>query len=242
MAAMHAHRPRKRVLLVEDDPAIRAVVREVCRHQGCEVSEAATGREGMQAVAGQAPDLVLLDWVLPDISGLDVCREIRRQGVMCPVVMLTARASKVDVVVGLEVGADDYITKPFDSRELGARLAAHLRRSSHATAQRPGEGLIRVGAVEIDTEGRRVRLDGQEVSLTMTEFNLLALLAANAGRVLTRAQLLEKVWGYLADVDYHSVDPHIQRLRRKLGGAARSRIEVDAVPGLGYRLSAKDPA
>ena len=228
------------MLLVEDDPAIRTVVREVCRHHGYEVAEAATGREGMQAIVAQSPDLVLLDWGLPDLSGLDICREIRRQGVTCPVVMLTARASKVDVVVGLEVGADDYITKPFDARELAARLGAHLRRSAQGAAQHPGEGVFRVGAVEIDTEGRRVRLDGQEVRLTMTEFNLLALLAANAGRVLTRAQLLEKVWGYLADVDYHSVDPHIQRLRRKLGGPERSRIQVDAVPGLGYRLSAKD--
>ncbi|MGH7903789.1 MAG: response regulator transcription factor [Candidatus Dormibacteraceae bacterium] len=240
MAAAQAQRGRKKVLLVEDDPGIRAVVREICRHQGYDMAEAPTGGEGMHAIATKQPDLVVLDWVLPDISGLDVCREIRRQGVSCPVIMLTARASKVDVVVGLEVGADDYVTKPFDSRELAARLGAHLRRSSQSASEHPGEGLLKVGGVEIDTEGRRVRIDGNEVGLTMTEFNLLALLAANPGRVLTRGQLLEKVWGYLADVDYHSVDPHIQRLRRKLGSTASSRVQVDAVPGLGYRLSIRD--
>ena len=214
------------------------MIAEVCKREGYDVLEAATGRTGIQQGASQQPDLVLLDWVLPDISGLDVCRELRRQGLTCPIIMLTARAAKVDVVVGLEVGADDYITKPFDARELAARLGAHLRRS----AMMPGpsrEGVINVGQVEIDTQGRRVRVGDREVKLTMTEFDLLALLAANPGRVLTRAQLLEKVWGYLAEVDYHSVDPHIQRLRKKLDTLGEGGVALEAVPGLGYRLSSK---
>src|SRR3981081_943873 len=183
------------------------------------------------------PDVLLLDWVLPDLSGIEVCRELRRRGAVCPIVMLTARTSKVDMVVGLEVGADDYITKPFDARELTARLRAHLRRAEGAPAASRREGLLAVGGVQVDTESRRVRIDEEEIQLTMTEFNLLALLAANAGRVLTRAQLLEKVWGYLADVDYHSVDPHMQRLRRKLISKEAARVAREAVPGLGYRLT-----
>lgn len=232
-------RKRRKVLLIEDDAAIRAVVGEVCRRDGYEVIEASAGRQGVKSAVSGEPDIVVLDWVLPDISGIEVCRELRRQGLTSPIIMLTARSSKVDIVVGLEVGADDYITKPFDARELSARLGAHLRRASMVPAGAQRDGVLAVGAVEIDTEGRRVRVQDTEVKMTMTEFNLLALLAANPGRVLTRAQLLEKVWGYLADVDYHSVDPHIQRLRKKLESGGDPGVSLEAVPGLGYRLSAR---
>jgi DNA-binding response OmpR family regulator len=228
---------RKRVLLVEDESAIRTVVTEILRRDGFEVIEASAGQAGIRTAIAREPDIILLDWVLPDISGLDVCREIRRQGVLCPVLMLTGRSSKVDMVVGLEVGADDYITKPFDARELTARVRAHLRRADGTPSASRREGLLVVGGVQVDIESRRVRIEEEEIQLTMTEFNLLALLAANAGRVLTRAQLLEKVWGYLADVDYHSVDPHLQRLRRKLNSKETARVALEAVPGLGYRLT-----
>jgi DNA-binding response OmpR family regulator len=211
-------------------------VSQVCRLEGYEVVEASTGWQGLQIASAREPDVLLLDWVLPDLSGIEVCRELRRRGAVCPIVMLTGRSAKVDVVVGLEVGADDYITKPFDARELTARLRAHLRRA-RMESEPPPPGLVRVGEVEIDTEGRRVRVGQSEVRLTLTEFNLLSLLAANPGRVLTRSQLLEKVWGYLADVDHHSVDPHVQRLRRKLEAPGQSGVALDAVPGLGYRLS-----
>ncbi|HYZ00577.1 MAG TPA: response regulator transcription factor [Candidatus Binatia bacterium] len=231
-------RGRHRVLVVEDDAAEREVVVQVCRQEGYDVEQAATGSEGLQRASAGEHDVVLLDWVLPDITGLDVCRELRRLGLPSSIIMVTGRTAKVDVVVGLEVGADDYITKPFHARELAARLAAHLRR-----AQRPSEerrrGLVTAGAVEIDTDGRRIRIGGAEVRLTFTEFNLLALLATNQGRVLTRAQLLERVWGYLTEVDYHSVDPHVQRLRKKLEAAGDTGVVVEAVPGLGYRLSAR---
>jgi DNA-binding response OmpR family regulator len=229
----------RRVLLVEDDPAIRSIISEVCRRGGYDVVEVATGSSALESVRGQEPDLVLLDWVLPDLSGIEVCRELRRRGASCPIVMLTGRTSKVDVVVGLEVGADDYITKPFDARELTARLAANLRRVGRASGGPSLSGLLRLGGVVIDVDGRRVLVGGKEIRLTLTEFNLLRLLATNAGRVLSRDQLLEKVWGYEAEVDHHSVDPHVQRLRRKLTAEGDSGVAVDAVPGLGYRLSVR---
>jgi DNA-binding response OmpR family regulator len=231
-------RQSQRVLVVEDDDTMRTLVGDVCRRERYDLLEAATGEQGLQLATGDEPDLVLLDWVLPDMSGIDVCRELRRRGAICPILMLTGRTSKVDVVVGLQVGADDYITKPVDIHELAARLSAHLRRARMSPAG-SREGLLRVGDVQIDTEAHRVRVAEQEVRLTLTEFNLLALLAANQGRVLTRSQLLEKVWGYLAEVGDHSVDPHVQRLRRKLDIQGVSGITVEAVAGLGYRLTSR---
>jgi two-component system response regulator RegX3 len=231
-------RQSQRVLVVEDDETMRTLVGDVCRREHYDLLEAATGEQGLQLATGDEPDLVLLDWVLPDMSGIDVCRELRRRGAICPILMLTGRTSKVDVVVGLQVGADDYITKPVDIHELAARLSAHLRRARMSPAG-SREGLLRVGDVQIDTEAHRVRVAEQEVRLTLTEFNLLALLAANQGRVLTRSQLLEKVWGYLAEVGDHSVDPHVQRLRRKLDSQGVSGITVEAVAGLGYRLTSR---
>jgi len=214
------------------------LVAEVCRLQGHDVLEAATGAQAIELAATGQPDLVLMDWVLPDISGTEVIREMRRQGMVSPVVMLTGRTTKMDEVVGLEVGADDYITKPFDSRILAARINAHLRRSALAEAGAGREGVLRIGALQIDNAARRVKIGDGEIPLTLTEFNLLAVLAANPERVLTRAQLRDKVWGYPHDLDDHSVDPHVQRLRRKLADRTTG-VSLEAVPGLGYRLSVK---
>ena len=232
---------RKRcILVIEDDPDVRTLVAEVCRLQGHDVLEAANGAEAIELGTGGHPDLVLVDWVLPDISGTEVILELRRQGVISPMVMLTGRSTKTDEVVGLEVGADDYITKPFDSRILAARINAHLRRSALTEAAGTGrEGILTVGALQIDNAARRVKVGNEEIPLTMTEFNLLAVLAANPERVLTRAQLRDKVWGYPHDLDDHSVDPHVQRLRRKLSDLANPGLSLEAVPGLGYRLSIK---
>ncbi len=214
------------------------LVAEVCRLQGHDVLEAAAGAQAIELAATGQPDLVLMDWVLPDISGTEVIREMRRQGMVSPIVMLTGRTTKMDEVVGLEVGADDYITKPFDSRILAARINAHLRRSALAEAGAGREGVLRIGALQIDNAARRVKIGDEEIPLTMTEFNLLAVLAANPERVLTRAQLRDKVWGYPHDLDDHSVDPHVQRLRRKLADRTTG-VSLEAVPGLGYRLSVK---
>jgi Response regulators consisting of a CheY-like receiver domain and a winged-helix DNA-binding domain len=203
------------------------------------VLEAATGAQAIELAIGGQPDLVLVDWVLPDISGTEVIRELRRQGMVSPMVMLTGRTTKMDEVVGLEVGADDYITKPFDSRVLAARINAHLRRSALAEAGGGREGVLSIGALQIDNAARRVKIGGDEIPLTLTEFNLLAVLAANPEKVLTRTQLRDKVWGYPHDLDDHSVDPHVQRLRRKLSDRANSGVSLEAVPGLGYRLSVK---
>ena len=225
--------------MVEDDAPIRMLVAEVCRLQGHDVLEAATGAQAIEVATGSLPDLVLVDWVLPDISGTEVIRELRRQGLMSPMVMLTGRTTKMDEVVGLEVGADDYITKPFDSRILAARINAHLRRAAMAESGGGREGVLSIGALQIDNAARRVKIADDEIPLTMTEFNLLAVLAANPERVLTRAQLRDKVWGYPHDLDDHSVDPHVQRLRRKLSDRSNAGVSLEAVPGLGYRLSVK---
>jgi DNA-binding response OmpR family regulator len=225
--------------VVEDDAPIRMLIAEVCKLQGHEALEAATGAQAIELATTAQPDLVLVDWVLPDISGTEVIRELRRQGLLSPMVMLTGRSTKMDEVVGLEVGADDYITKPFDSRILAARINAHLRRSALAESGAGREGVLTIGALQIDNAARRVKIGEQEISLTMTEFNLLAVLAANPERVLTRAQLRDKVWGYPHDLDDHSVDPHVQRLRRKLSDNPGSGVSLEAVPGLGYRLSVK---
>jgi DNA-binding response OmpR family regulator len=227
------------VLVIEDDPDVRTLVAEVVRLQGHDVLEAATGSEAIELGTTGQPDLVLVDWVLPDISGTEVILELRRQGVMSPMVMLTGRSTKTDEVVGLEIGADDYITKPFDSRILAARINAHLRRTVLAETGGSREGVVTVGALQIDSAARRVRVGEEEIVLTLTEFNLLTVLAANPERVLTRAQLRDKVWGYPHDLDDHSVDPHVQRLRRKLSDVPASGVTLDAIPGLGYRLAVK---
>ena len=227
------------MLVVEDDGPIRTLVAEVVRLQGHDVLEAANGAQAIELAASGQPDLVLVDWVLPDISGTEVILELRRQGLAGPIVMLTARSAKMDEVVGLEVGADDYITKPFDSRILAARINAHLRRAALAESGGGREGLLTVGALQIDNAARRLKLGEDEIPLTMTEFNLLAVLAANPERVLTRAQLRDKVWGYPHDLDDHSVDPHVQRLRRKLSEYTNTGVNLEAVPGLGYRLSVR---
>jgi len=225
--------------VVEDDPDVRTLVAEVCRLQGHDVLEASNGAEAIELGTGGQPDLVLVDWVLPDISGTEVILELRRQGLVSPIVMLTGRSTKTDEVVGLEVGADDYVTKPFDSRILAARINAHLRRTALSEVGGGREGTLTVGELQIDNSARRVKVGNEEIPLTMTEFNLLGVLAANPERVLTRAQLRDKVWGYPHELDDHSVDPHVQRLRRKLSDVAHPGVSLEAVPGLGYRLSIK---
>ncbi len=225
--------------MVEDDPDVRRLVAEVCRHQGHEVLQAANGAEAVELGTGARPDLVLVDWVLPDISGTEVILELRRQGVMSPMVLLGGRSGPMDEVVGLEVGADDYISKPFDSRVLAARINAHLRRAALTETAGGRDVILTVGALKIDNAARRVSAGAAEIPLTMTEFNLLAVLAASPERVFTRAQLRDRVWGYPYDLDDHSVDPHVQRLRRKLSDLAPAGVSLEAIPGLGYRLSIK---
>jgi DNA-binding response OmpR family regulator len=215
-----------RVLLIEDDPTIREMTRMTLERDGFVVETASDGQAGIDAFDRGIPDVVLLDVMLPGMDGVTVCRRIRARSVV-PIVMLSARTDPIDVVLGLEAGADDYVTKPFEPPILAARLRAVLRRAS-----RLAEGdRLRFGDLEIDPKGMVVTRDGLVLSLTPTEYRLLLELAENVGIVLTREQLLENVWGYVWSGDTRLVDMHVRRLRGKVGADA-----IETVRGAGYKL------
>ena len=214
------------ILLVEDDATIREMTQLSLERDGFVVDTAADGPAGLEAFRAGSPDLVLLDVMLPGLDGVSVCRAIRESSVV-PVVMLTARTDAVDVVLGLEAGADDYVTKPFEPSVLAARLRAVLRRGPRAAPQQP----LRFGDLEIDPLGMVVTRDGQELSLTPTEYRLLLMLAENAGVVLGRERLLEEVWGYVWAGDTRLVDMHVRRLRGKVGSEV-----IETVRGAGYKM------
>src|SRR5690242_1703852 len=220
-----------RILLVEDDPSIREVTAIGLRNAGFTVETAADGQAGLERFGTEPFDLVLLDVMLPRLDGLEVCRAIRRVSTV-PVVMLTARADTIDVVVGLEAGADDYVRKPFEVPELVARVRAAIRRAGREAGE-PEQ--LRLGPVVIDLAGRTVARDGREIALTRTEFDLLAELARNAGRVLTRDVLLDRIWGYDYLGDSRLVDVAIQRLRAKIEVDAANPALIQTVRGAGYK-------
>lgn len=226
------HMARERILLIEDEPDIAEVLQYNLEKEGFRVEVAHRGDAGLEAVRRESPDLVLLDLMLPGLDGLEMTRLLKRDPVTSrlPIVMLTARSEEVDRIVGLELGADDYISKPFSPREVVLRVKAVLRRSQH---EELSSDLLHLGGVELDVSGHQLRVRGKEVPLTATEFRLLRLLMERNGRVQTRGQLLSDVWGYAEDIDSRTVDTHIRRLRRKLGHEA-DRIET--VIGVGYRL------
>lgn len=218
-----------RVLLIEDEESIAGMLRGFFERAGFRLIHAATGEEGLARLAEQDPKVVLLDLNLPGIDGVEVCRRIRATGSEVPVIMLTARDSEIDKVVGLELGADDYVTKPFSPRELLARVKAVLRRSEERSS--PPRS-IAIQEFEIDS-GRRqvVTPDGATVRPTAKEFDLLWYLAENQGLVLSRAQILSAVWGYDYFGETRTVDVHIRQLRKKLDG-----IPIETVWGVGYRM------
>ncbi|PJE96286.1 DNA-binding response regulator [Streptomyces carminius] len=225
------------VLFVEDDDVIREATQLSLERNGFTVTAAADGLDGLAAFRSRRPDIALLDVMLPGLDGVSLCRRIREESLV-PVIMVSARADSIDVVLGLEAGADDYVTKPFDSTVLVARIRAVLRRFDHATTASAGQdggdgapGTLRFGDLEIDTEGMEVRRDGAPVPLTPTEMRLLLEFSAAPGTVLSRDRLLERVWDYDWGGDTRVVDVHVQRLRGKIG---QRRIET--VRGFGYKL------
>ncbi|MBI4260286.1 MAG: response regulator transcription factor [Actinobacteria bacterium] len=221
----------ERVLLVEDDPSIREITEIGLRKAGFRVTTAVDGREGLMRARQDPFDLVLLDVMLPSLDGFEVCREIRKDS-RIPVVMLTARGDTVDVVVGLESGADDYVVKPFEMAELVARIRAVLRRS----AAEPTERTLVVGDLEVDPRAFSARLRGDDLALTATEFRLLAELARRPGQVFTREVLLQRVWNYDYLGDSRLVDVAVQRLRAKVEeDPSRPRL-ITTVRGVGYRV------
>ena len=223
-----------RILLVEDDPSIREVTALGLRGAGFDVLTAADGAEGVNRWRGEQPDLVLLDVMLPKLDGLEVCRQIRRESTV-PVVMLTARADTIDVVVGLETGADDYVTKPFEMPELVARLRAALRRRGREATTEPQT--IDLGKLRIDVDGRTVSRDGQDIALTRTEFDLLVELAQRPGQVLTREVLLDRIWGYDFLGDSRLVDVAMGRLRAKVETDPALPELLLTVRGAGYKAA-----
>ncbi|MEO7664008.1 MAG: response regulator transcription factor [Candidatus Limnocylindrales bacterium] len=227
----------KTILVVDDEPKIVQLARDYLEHAGFAVITAADGRAALDAIAASTPDLVVLDLGLPEIDGLEVTRRLRRDGSI-PIVMLTARDDELDKLLGLELGADDYLTKPFSPRELVARVRAVLRRVDaarvDATAASPR---LRAGDVTIDVERMRVEVGGRAVELTPTEFQLLVALARHPGRILTRSQLLDAVHGVAFESYERAIDTHIKNLRRKLEPDPRLPTHVLTVHGVGYRFA-----
>jgi DNA-binding response OmpR family regulator len=218
------------ILVVEDEQSIASFVAAYLRKDGFNVRMTASGREALAIVGVDAPSLVVLDLMLPDLDGLEVCRRIRESSTL-PVLMLTARDDDLDKIAGLEVGADDYLTKPFNPRELVARVKAILRRSSGKT--KPDAGELRHGNLVLDAGRRECHVGDEEIRLAPKEFDLLWELLDHKGLVLTRDQLLERVWGYTFAGDTRTVDVHVRQLRRKLGDAA----PIVTVWGIGYKAS-----
>ncbi len=230
----------KAVLIVEDDADIANLVAINLKDIGLDPEIVADGELGVSKALGGSYSLVILDLMLPKLDGIEVCKAIRREKPKVPILMLTAKSEELDKVLGLELGADDYVTKPFGVRELMARIKALLRRaeSSSGKSSREGEGeTYTVGDVTIDIDGRRVNVRGSKVELTAKEFDLLALFMKNPGRAFSRSQLLDLVWGYSYEGYDHTVNSHINRLRNKVEADPANPLYLRTVWGIGYRFS-----
>jgi DNA-binding response OmpR family regulator len=225
------------ILIVDDEPTIVEVVGLYLQREGFRVVTAADGGTALSMVEQQRPDLVVLDLMLPGLSGLEVTRRLRAGGAL-PIIMLTARGEEADRVVGLELGADDYVTKPFSARELVARVKAVLRRTHpEAPAAEPSPAsVLAIGGLRLDAAARSVTLDGQPISLTVREFDLLQFLMRHPGQVFTREQLLDNVWGYTFASDMGTVTVHIRRLREKIERDPANPALLQTIWGVGYKL------
>lgn len=222
-----------RILIVEDDERIRAALKLALEDEGNTIDEAASAEEGLPAFQQRPSDVVLVDLMLPGADGFELCRQLRRRSDV-PILILTARSDSHDVVAGLEAGADDYVVKPAEPKELAARIRALQRRAARTRAD--GAGPLTFGDLTVDVEAGQVRRGGEAVALTKTEFRLLCELAQSSGRVLSREALLERVWGYDYFGDSRLVDVHIRRLRGKVEDDPANPRYVVTVRGLGYRL------
>ncbi len=220
------------VLVVDDEPIVRQVVASYLRQEGHPTLEAADGWTALELIERSEPGLIVLDLMLPGIGGLELCRIIRGR-LDTPVIMLTARGEEADRIIGLDLGADDYVTKPFSPRELVARVRSVLRRAP----ERAGAARISAGHLEIDTGAREVTRGGVPLRLTVKEFDLLVFLASNPRLVFSRAQLMDRVWGYEAAFDTGTVTVHIRRLREKIEDDPSHPRQVETVWGVGYRFS-----
>lgn len=225
------------ILVVEDDPAMRSGLADNFEIEGYQVIAAGTVREGREAAVRRHPDLVLIDVMLPDGSGFDLCRTLRAQGFARPILMLTARGEELDRVLGLETGADDYIVKPFSLRELLARIRAHLRRERVAAVP---AGTVRVGVAEADFARHRLLRDGQELEVSAKEMELLRYFVTHRGEALSRDTLLADVWGHPDDVVTRTVDNFVVRLRKKIEADAGRPRHLLTVHGVGYKLVEQD--
>jgi len=229
-----------RVLLIEDDHDLSEVVTLHLQNEGYEVVSVHDGRNGLRAFQRGEWDLILLDWMLPGMSGIDVLRGVREKNAQIPVLMLTARSDESDKVLGLELGCDDYMTKPFSLRELAARLKVLLRRIELAKNIADGsqnDRALDFGPLKIDHAKRRVSIEGDVVQLTLKEYDLLYILASKPGRTFSRRQLLDKVWDQASDVYEHTVNSHVNRLRGKIEGNPNRPRYILTVWGLGYRFT-----
>ncbi len=227
----------QRVLVVDDEPSIVELVQYNLEREGFSVLVERDGDGAMARAVADAPDLIVLDVMLPKMSGLDVCRNLRRVTDV-PIILLTARKDEVDRVLGLELGADDYVTKPFSPRELVARIKAILRRSVRRPKSEESEGVMSQGGLTVDSERRHVHLDGRDVDLTFTEFEVLNILMRHPGRAFTREELLRRVWGDDFYGDTRTVDVHIRHLREKLEEEMAAPRFIETVRGVGYRFRA----
>lgn len=237
-------RLKKRILVVDDEKAITKLLSYHLEREGYETVCCYDGDEALRTLRGQSFDLVILDLMLPKISGWDVLRQARKEGKTFPVIILSARGEEVDKVAGLELGADDYVTKPFSPRELVARVGAHLRRTEGALNPDASEKRIEYGPILVDEAAREVRVKGKPLEFTAKEFDLLAHMIKQPGRVFTREHLLSNVWGYDFEGDTRTVDVHVSRLRQKIDsvlGTEGADSVIETVRGVGYKLVLKNP-
>jgi DNA-binding response OmpR family regulator len=233
---------RRTVLLVEDEDAITVPLAEALAREGFDASVARTAAEALARARELDPDVVLLDLMLPDGSGFDVCRELRRESTV-PIIIVSARGDEPDRIVGLELGADDYVTKPFSAREVAARIRAVLRRAESAKGEEPRDDeATEVGELRVDRARRTASLAGRPLELSRKEFDVLALLAGEAGRVVTRERLLQEVWDTTWFGSTKTLDVHVSALRRKLGDDPAAPRYLHTVRGVGFRLTAPDEA